>query len=737
MRDRSSTPIFDAVPSHIRMRDGEEQRALEALLALLTEELEIVERDIDQLYDNWFVETCEPWVLPYISELIGATPMREIGPGQAGQLRAYVANVLQYRQAKGTAAALEQVARDVTGWPVVVVEFFRQLTTAEHVNHLRGSRPVTASVRRADEPQLAHRPFSRASHLPAAGIADGFSGRFNIPNLGLFVWRHAAQPLFPLITEDDGYLGGPEPALLDPDGSVRRFDPMGRDLPLVNLPQPDLTIADRVSPLNVPEQLRREPLADELDGLRDGTISAAKWFGSQPVLRVRLDGAEVPPAKLFCCNLAAAEDGSIRKPAAAGSVLFDPVLGRLSLHASDRNKSAETGFAAPQALDVGGGAYDRRESVEGWWDDFFTPGEDPPWIIGVTRRAELQTDNVDQGGPVVGSLREAVERWNGLADRSRGVIVMLDNATYDEAINGAAGTIDLTGGAQLAIFAADWPRSPQADGTAPRFLDAISPALCRPFIKSNMRVRANAGPEDEPARLILSGLLIAHLQANNGEAPGRLELLDCTLGWQWDDTQRFGEALKLNEQDGLSLTVERSNLGRVAMLNTAATISISDSVLAVGAQPARGNLNALSAPQSDLSIERSTIMGKTETRTIEAEDSIFCGTVNVAFRQTGCVRFSFVTSDSVVPRRYRCVSETSASDGGTLRPAFVTDDFGRPGFSMLTPGCSIQIREGADGNLEMGVGNNLRAPARLANLREAIGEYAPVGLNTGVLFVEE
>ena len=55
MRDRRSTPLFDAVPSYLKLRDGQAQRALEALTALLTQELQVVERDVDQLYDNWFI----------------------------------------------------------------------------------------------------------------------------------------------------------------------------------------------------------------------------------------------------------------------------------------------------------------------------------------------------------------------------------------------------------------------------------------------------------------------------------------------------------------------------------------------------------------------------------------------------------------------------------------------------------------------------------------------------------
>ncbi|MEM9309962.1 MAG: hypothetical protein AAGA34_00825 [Pseudomonadota bacterium] len=738
MRDRRSTPLFDAVPSYLKLRDGQDQRALEALTALLTQELQVVERDVDQLYDNWFVETCEPWVLPYIAEVVGARPMREIGPDRAGQLRAYVANVLQYRQAKGTAAALEQVSRDVTGWPIVAVEFFKHLTMAENVNHLRGPRPVTASVRRADQPQRAHRPFSKAAHLPAAGRADGFSGRFNIPNLGLFVWTRSAQPLFPVVSEKDGYLGGPTPSLIASDGSVRRFDPLGRDVALVNLPEPDTTIADRVSPLNVPEPLQRQALAEELDGLRDGSITAPQWFGERPVLRVRLDGDEVSAENLFCCNLAEASDGSVRRPSNAGHVLFDPVLGRLSLSASDKEKRVETGFAHGLAMDVGGGPYDRRASLERWWGDFFVPGEADPWLIGVTQRAELQTDNPDLGGPVVGTLREAVERWNARAEGSRGVIVLFDSGTYPEAITGTNGTIDLSNGARLAIVAANWPGVPLPDGTVFRSPDDVSPSLCRPFIASRIKVRASSGADDQPARLLLSGLALKDVRMDPGEAVDQLDIHDCTLGF---DGEVFGEALRCLGDDGIRLSIERCMLGRIWLPNSTTSLSISDSVLAFGPQPSLGKRVALRAPKSDLEMARCTVLGQTEARAVEVEDSIFAGRVTVAFRQTGCVRFSYATSNSVIPRRYRCVDENSDADGvndGRQRfPEFVSDDFGKPGFAELTPGCTKDIREGAEGNLEMGVGNHLRVPARLANLRDAITEYAPFGMNCGVIFVEE
>ena len=61
--------------------------------------------------------------------------------------RAEVANTIGYRRRKGTAAMLEQLARDVTDWPARAVEFFEQLATTQYMNHVRLHAPATAPVR--------------------------------------------------------------------------------------------------------------------------------------------------------------------------------------------------------------------------------------------------------------------------------------------------------------------------------------------------------------------------------------------------------------------------------------------------------------------------------------------------------------------------------------------------------------------------------------------------------------
>ncbi len=64
-------------------------------------------------------------------------------------------------------------------------------------------------------------------------------------------------------------------------------------------------------------------------------------------------------------------------------MLFDPERGRLSLHPSDENKRLEVTFAYGRAHDLGGGHYDRRESVKGWIEPFrATDNASPLWQMG-------------------------------------------------------------------------------------------------------------------------------------------------------------------------------------------------------------------------------------------------------------------------------------------------------------------------------------------------------------------
>lgn len=733
MHNRDPADLFQRLPGHFRTSDAAEGRPLQALMELFRSELGIIEADIDQLYDNWFVETCEPWALPYIAELVGARPMRDIGTDQAGLLRAYVANILQYRQAKGTAAVIEQVARDVSGWPVVAVEYFQRLATSQHVNHLRPDAPAFVDVRSSATARASRSPFSTLAHSAAAGAPAGWAGRYNIPHLGLHVWRHSAAPIWPVSNAAAGYLGGPFATGTGLLPGQMRFDPMMRDLPLVNRPAADLSIAARMGARMVPAPLDRDTLFAMLNAARDTGVTPDRWFEDAPPFRIRLDGVEVAPANLFCCDLSDAPDGTWRSPAQAGDVLVDPVLGRISLHPDDIAAEVETGFAQASAFDIGGGAYERRESLDQWLPDLVIEGESAPWQIGVSKIAADITDNPDQGGPVVGTMREAVRRWNAFAGPgARGIIVMMDNASYVESLNGAR-TIQVPPGARLAIVAGGWPDVPGAGGVRRRTPGQIAPMHRRPWLRGPVTIAAADAGEDEAGQVIIDGLVVANRvqTAPTGDL-GALRLFNATLGARDHRLDRAVSSLAGNAR--LRVQVHRCVIAGLDLPVATGPLQISRSLVGEDrtADGAGNGALVIKAPLMDTDISASTVIGRATLRSIAAENSILTGAAQVAQKQTGCVRFCWTAPGSALPRRYRC--QPLAGTSPVPRPVFVSTRFQDGGFGQLNMCTPDTILEGAEDGMEMGVGFANRDPARRANIVDALAEFAPLGQTPGIIF---
>src|ERR1019366_10069133 len=70
---------------------------LQSLLMVIQEQLGLVSDDLDQLYDDQFIETCAPWVVPYIGDLVGSNTIYEIAGAASGR-RAEAANTIGYRR---------------------------------------------------------------------------------------------------------------------------------------------------------------------------------------------------------------------------------------------------------------------------------------------------------------------------------------------------------------------------------------------------------------------------------------------------------------------------------------------------------------------------------------------------------------------------------------------------------------------------------------------------------------
>ena len=62
--------LYHLLPAIDQLRDVEAGGPLRALLGVIGDQVAGLETDIAQLYDDWFIETCQDWLVPYFADLV-------------------------------------------------------------------------------------------------------------------------------------------------------------------------------------------------------------------------------------------------------------------------------------------------------------------------------------------------------------------------------------------------------------------------------------------------------------------------------------------------------------------------------------------------------------------------------------------------------------------------------------------------------------------------------------------
>jgi len=342
--------LLELLPAVYRLRDAEvagtipaTEGPLAALLAVLADEIAVLEENLEQLYDDQFVETCAPWAVPYIGDLIGYRLLHGKTSG-VGSRRAEVAHTIAFRRRKGTASMLEQLARDVTGWNARVVEFFQLLATTQYMNHVRLGNRVAPSLRDVDAMAWIGTAFDPVPRTLDVRRIASRRGRYNIPNVGIFLWRIDAHRL-------ERSPAVPHPG--DATGRRFRFGPLGADLHLHTRPEVEDEISHLAEPINVPAPIGRRVMHRHL----------ARYYGERKSLAAFFDGVPVPVEQIAVCNLA--DDGpDWAHDAPPGKVAIDPELGRLVVAADLVLPAAlqvTHHYGAPG--EIGGGEYPREHAL--------------------------------------------------------------------------------------------------------------------------------------------------------------------------------------------------------------------------------------------------------------------------------------------------------------------------------------------------------------------------------------
>ncbi len=655
---------------------------LASLLAVIAEQIAVLQEDLEQLYDDQFIETCADWITPYIGDLVGYRTLHGVGPRIASP-RAEVAHTIGYRRRKGTVVVLEQLARDVTGWNASAVEFFQRLVMTQYMNHLRPQCRASPDLRRWEPLHRIGTAFDPVAHTVDVRRIASRRGRYNIPNVGIFLWRLDAYPL------------SRSPAA-QVDAQRWRFHPLNIDQPLYTRPQTEDEITQLATPLNVPEPIGRRVLdarfADYYTGA-DDVIKSLRLYEVSP------GNIEPVPLDAICvCNLADDGAGWAHLPSKGKKYAIDPVLGRIA--ASDplpAGTKVAVDFHYGFSADMGGGEYDRAAS--------FASLQAPPRLLRVP--GDFAT---------IGAALAALG--------GTGVVEITDSGRYEETLG-----IDVAAGQRVELRAGNKRRPTLVLGDALALTGgAGSEIRLDGLLIAGRSLRVPHGGGNQLRKLRLSHCTLV---------PGLLLAPDCA-------PQAPDQPSLTAELAGLEVAIERAIVGGLRV-DASASVSASESIIDATAttRVAYAAPDGI-GPGAALSLDACTVIGKLHAVKLPlVTNSILLASLSsadpwaapviAARRQEGCVRFSYVPDTARVPRRYQCLPESAASPE-LARPRFTSLRYGFPAYAQLAASAGAQLLTGADDQGQPGAFHSLYQPQREINLRVRLDEYLRAGLETGIFY---
>ena len=760
--------LYNLLPRVYRREDLRKGQPLRALMAVLENEYDTLEQDIRNLYDNWFIETCAEWCIPYIGDLLGIAGLTA-GKEFPGSWRALVANTIHNRRRKGTTAVLENVAREATGWSTLAVEFFEGLAVTQTLKHLRPQKGKILDIKDVITLNTLDTPFDRAAHTvdlrgePSKGavsglIQTGSRGKYNIPNIGLYLWRLRSYP----VTGGDAF---------KVNEGYYTFNPFGLDMPLFNLPETQVDDICMAEERNLPVRLRRSgwhfdnitiklkhhpvirvyikkgpgaavPKETGFDFMTGGSDKPKTGFWDTLLQNAgpgtdSNDYIEILPVNMRVVNLE-----EWRVPADLlldGSVyaVIDPELGRLVFLHDIHPEGVKVDYAYGFSGNIGGGPYSRVLSSPGSYEIRQTSLEARESLLetepGARRLIEVNggqagdTENPWSAGNTgdTGKLRfrtlgSALKAWT--EQGKQGVIRILDSGTYDSPgtyrsyMEKTGHTVELQGEEWLVIEAADSQN---------------------PCIIGDFELKGS----DTRGRVDLNGLWIDGTITISGSI--EVNLTHCTIKPQHGTGVRTQPRPALSAQreqcQEIRITLSHCIIGPVQLPSNTRQLHVTHSIIdglggyAISASRQETGVQSSILYGPPASLEKTTVLGYAAlVRLQQADDVLFTAPVTVKDTNTGYVRFSNIPVESRTPLMYQCLDRYDREE---IRSFFTSWHFGQPGYGQLSPRCPLEIRGGAGNGAEMGAFNHLFQSQREANLREVLKEYFPIGLKPEIFYV--
>ena len=677
--------LYELLPAIYRARDAEQGEPLRQLLAVIAEQAGVLEENLEQLYDDQFIETCGDWVVPYIGDLIGYRSLHGVVPKVASP-RAEVAHTIAFRRRKGTATMLEQLARDVTGWPARVVECFQLLGWTQNMNHIRPATHYGPNLRDWERLERLNTPFDRNSHTVDVRRISQAQGKYNIPNIAIFLWRLGAYRLHK------------SPAVPAAPGDTQRFlfDSLGHDVHLLTRPERENEIAHLAEPINVPEPISRRALAQYL----------RRYYGEGK--SIALDGVDI--AAINVCDLSDAGGGIWAHTPPAGRIAIDPVLGRIFCgdpQAAPPLATFHYGFSA----DMGGGEYDRAATL----DAQATPIESVPAPHAMIQDA---LDAVQVGGVVeIADSGRYGETPAILVDAGARVELRAANEHRPAIIVSAE--LDISGGAQAEVTI----NGLLIAGGALRIANTPGNQLRR------LRLRhCTLAPAAQPSLIVeitdleveIDHCITGALQIAEGSRVAiRNSILDATS----ETAVAHSGIDAARETAGGALTIENSTI--IGKVRTIELERASNAIFFAALQPS----DTWSAPVRSEKKQSGCVRfsyvppGSLTPRRYRCQPDL-----EIAQRIDAAEK----AANGPIPQAQ--VNAIRAEVLSWLAPSFSSLRYGAPNYAQLRGSCPAQIRAGASDESEMGAFHDLFQPQRETNLRVRLEEYLRFGLEAGIFY---
>ena len=649
-------------------------RLLDALLAAVDEQQQLLAADIEQLWEDAFIESCAEWAVPYIGALLGL-------PTDAERLE--VAFTIALRRRKGTPAALEDFAEILTGLTARIVEGWQVTAWAQCLGHPPPSRVASLDLEAGARFRVGT-PFEpvRRSWTP--------SGRFSPATATAIVWPWSARTFHAV-----------EAAPLP---EVRRFalHPLGLEAPPYLKPRAGVTAAGEL----------RVRTGDELDAparatyrvvqalAAEGQITygpnwtvsdehplAALPEASRPaLLQLTLDDVPVPWSALRFGSLP--PGGPAPAPPTATQVVIDLARGHVELGASLSGTPRST-WHRP----VPGGLGALAAEADG----------DPAARVVVRVNRTLPV-----GGEIVHDLAAAFTLGEALSTG----LDPVDSSPEHPDVEIRLETSDR--------LAAPPPQS--FTPTLPRWR-VVATRTSTPTIDGALALGLDGGCLTLEGFFLTGDLLL-------GKKLDGVDLRHITMS--------PASGAKLRIQDGawvLALSASRCILGPIRAELGARALTLADSVVdglgarlrVCGDDPGGAQTAAVGRrTRFDPVLEANgvTFAGPVQAEAIDAVDCLFLNGLEVVQQQEGCLRHCYVAPDlgglSSLPTAYRCLTSPP--------PTFASVGLEAAGYYALDLESDHPLLSAASDGGEVGAYHHLRRAARLERLEARLHEFVPLGV---------